>query len=231
MIIQKNHNSLISLAGTIFSVILLLIASGISYSQNYIKSNYEILEEEVSAELEKFFFYPDVNRERQFVFFVKSPANSKPAESKNEKKFIEYVIRKVSEKNSLRFSFAKDEKMESTDSVYNKVNIVIRKIKTSYPKLVKNRFLGEKTLQRELECTLDVSVTGNKGAILVSDKLVTAYKDEIPYDDYEKYQNPDYRFTQSEPPDISFIETILFPVVIITVSAAATILFFTIRSK
>ena len=214
------------MAGTIFSVILLLIASGISYSQNYVKSNYEILEDEVSAELEKFFFYPDVNRERQFVFFVKSPVNNK-----NEKKFIEYVIRKVSEKNSLRFSFAKDEKMESSDSVYNKVNIVIRKIKTSYPKLIKNRFLGEKTLQRELECTLDVSVTGNTGTILVSDMLLAAYKDEIPYDDYEKYQNPDYRFTQSAPPDISFFETILFPVVIITVSAAATILFFTIRSK
>lgn len=190
------------------------------------KTNLEILEQNISGELDKFFYYPDVNRGLQFVFFVHSSKKEN-----NETKFIQSVIKKTADKNKIKISFAKDENSLSTDSAYYKADVDIIRLNTNYPKFGKNRFLGEKTLVREITSDLDIEITHNNGASLIDDKINTVYKGEIPYDNYEQFQTDEYRFTRAVPPNISFIETIIFPAAIIVVSAAATILFFTVRSK
>ncbi len=234
------HNSL-SLQGTVFlgfflkkfTVFLYLVAiigavlysAGI-YAQNNIKSNLEVFEQEISGELEKFFFLPGVNREVKFVFWVNSPKKSK-----EDKKFIESVVKKTAERNKLKYSIAKDEVMDSPDTVYNKCAVTVNKLYTEYPKLIKNGFLGEKTMQREITSSLDVNISSNNGEVLVSDEIKTKYDDEIPYDDYTQFESSEYRFTQSTQPDVSLLESIIFPVAVVTISAVAAILFFSIRSK
>ncbi len=195
-------------------------------AQTTVKSNLVIFEEEISGELDKFFFYPQIEREHKFVFYVSSVKNNK-----EEKKFIESVIRKNAERNKLKISFAKDELMEAPDSIYNKCRIDVQKLKTEYTKLIKNGFLGQKSMQREITSELDIKISHNSGTVLVNDVIRTKYDDEIPYEDYNVYESSEYKFTQSMPPNISFIESIIFPAAVITLSAVAAILFFTIRSK
>lgn len=196
------------------------------YTQTARKTNLEIFEQEISGELDKFFFYPQINRDVKFVFFVSSAKNYK-----EEKKFIELVIRKNAERNKLKIAFAKDEKMDAPDSIYIKCRITVEKLKTEYTKLIKNGFLGQKSMQREIVSELDLDISDNFATILVKDMIRTKYDDEIPYEDFEVFQSSEYIFTQSIPPNISFIESIIFPAAIITLSAVATILFFIIRSK
>jgi len=184
------------------------------------------MEQDISGELETILFYPDVNRDIQFVFYVTSVSKDK-----NEKKFIESVIKKTADKNRLKISFSKDEQMLSTDSFYNKVNIGIIKLNTAYTKLVKNKFLGDKSIERVVSSELSIEISTNLEETKVKDKILTSYKGEIPYESYENFETGEYSFTQSIPPNISWFETIIFPAVIVTVSAAATILFFIIRSK
>lgn len=208
------------------SIVLLTLGGNLCFSQDEKKTNLEILEQNISSELEKFFFYPDIERKLQFVFFVQSVKKDK-----TEKKFIESVIKKTADKNKIRVNFSKDVEMNSADSVYYKAKVDIEKLNTVYTKLGKNKFLGEKTLVREVSSDIKVEIKLNSGTTAVKDNITTVYKGEIPYDDYEQYQTGEYRFTQSVPPNISFIESIIFPVVIVAVSIAATVLFFTVRSK
>ena len=211
-------------------ITVILLFSGLNLclllGQTSKKTNLEVLEQDISGELEKILFYPDVNRDIQFVFYVTSVSKDK-----NEKKFIESVIKKTADKNRLKISFSKDEQMLSTDSFYNKVNIGIIKLNTAYTKLVKNKFLGDKSIERVVSSELSIEISTNLEETKVKDKILTSYKGEIPYESYENFETGEYSFTQSIPPNISWFETIIFPAVIVTVSAAATILFFIIRSK
>ncbi len=232
----KPFSSKVFLSKLFISVVLIFLSCGqlnFSYSQENFgglgsssRTNLEIMEQNISSELEKFFFYPDVNRELQFVFFVEPPNKDK-----DEKRFVESVIKKTAEKNNLRVSFAKDKQMQSTDSVYYKAPVEIVKLKTSYPKFGKNVFLGEKSLVREVSSDLNIEFSLSSGETVVKDKITTVYRGEIPYDDYGQFETEQYLFTQSVPPNISFLESIIFPAAIIVISAIATVLFFTIRSK
>lgn len=213
---------------TSISVVLLLACINLCMLQGQTskRTNLEVLERDISGELEKFFYYPDVNRDIQFVFHVTSAVNDK-----NEKKFIESVIRKTADKDKLKISFSKDEQMLSADSVYNRVSIVIVNLSTDYPRLTENQFLGDKSMERVVATELTVDISTNRDVSLVKDTILTGYKDEIPYENYEDFQSSEYLFTRALPPGISLFETIIFPAAIITVSAIAAILFFTIRSK
>ena len=214
---------------TVFLYLAVIIA-GVTYprvfAQTNIKSNLEVFEQEISGELEKFFFMPGVNRDVKFVFWVSSPKKSK-----EDKKFIESVVKKTADRNKLKYSIAKDEVMDSPDTVYNKCAITVNKLYTDYTKLIKNGFLGEKSMQREITSSLDVNISSNNGEVLVSDEIKTKYDDEIPYDDYTQFESAEYKFTQSTQPDISLLESIIFPVAVVAISAVAAILFFSIRSK
>lgn len=212
--------------GTYISALLILFGLNLCFAQSVKKNNLEILEQDISAELEKFYFYPGINREIPFVFYVESAGKNK-----EEKKFIEYVIKKTAAANELNFSLAKDELQAPGDSAFNRVRIDILKIKTEYPSFGKNTFLGDKTIRRKLITELKIKITSSDNHEIVSENVSTSYRGNIPYDDYQNFQTGEYSFTQSVPPDISLFETILFPALIVTASAIATVLFFTIRSK
>lgn len=213
--------------GTFIYLFSLLFVAGSFFAQSDKKTNLEVLEQDVTAEFEKLFYYPDVNRDLQFVCYV-----TQKSKDKNEKRFVENILKKSAEKNKLKLSISVGDNFTSEDSIYNKLQIEIIKIRTTYPAFGKNRFLGEKTIKREVTSEFNVNISTNSSKrILVFEKVSTTYKDEIPYDDYGQYQSDEYLFTQSTPPDISWFETIIFPAAAVLVSAVVTILFFTIRSK
>lgn len=214
---------------TVISAFLVFLGLNISLGQTQ-KRNIEILEQDISAELEKFLYYPDLNRNLQFIFFVTSSEKNKDLNA-SEVSFITGVVKKTAERIRIRISFSKESKSVSADSLYNKVSLHVKKIETRYPKFRKNKFLGDKTLVREIKSDLDIEISSSDNKFIIKDNISTRYKDEIDYDWWEKYSSDDYLFTQALPPNISLFESVFFPALIITISAVAAILFFTIRSN
>jgi hypothetical protein len=225
---NKIRNSFINYTATI---LLIFLISALSYAQNKkeskkLKTNLEIFEQEISSETEKLLFYPEINRLVKFIVWINLEKN------KNEqRKFIESVLKQTLNRNKINFSISKDSLMETDDSVYNKLILNTYALQTKYTKLIKNRFLGEKTMERVITSEIGIKITDKGNKILLNDAIKTSYRDEIPYDNYTRFESADYKFTQSVPPNISFFESIIFPVAAVTLSAAAAILFFTIRSK
>lgn len=121
--------------------------------------------------------------------------------------------------------------MEAPDSVYNRLAIQVIRLKAEYPVFIKNGFLGEKTMKRRIISDLAISIKNNSSSILAEENLNSKFEDEIFFEDYSRYESPEYRFTQSIPPGLSLLESIIFPAAVITASAVAAILFFAVRSK
>ncbi len=195
-------------------------------AQNSQKSNLEILEQDISSELDRFLYYPSVDRSLPFVFSISSEKNNK-----EEKKFLQNLVKKTASAEKLKISFVTPGEEVKSDSAFNFCRINIKKLNTVYTKLLKNSFLGEKSMERKITSELGIEIESSTGSMLVKDNISTIYTDEIQYDGYEKFESSEYGFTKSFPPDISFLESIIFPAAIITASAVAAILFFTIRSK
>ena len=214
------------LKSTLFLVFFAAILNLQASAQNTQKSNLEILEQDISGELERFLYYPSVDRSLPFVFKITSSKNNK-----EEKKFIQNLVKKTASSEKLKISFITGDEAATGDSAFNFCKIDIKKLGTVYTKLLKNKFLGEKTMERRITSELGIEISSNTGTMIVNDNINTSYADEIPYDGYEKFESAEYGFTKSFPPDISFIESIIFPAAVITASAIAAILFFTIRSK
>lgn len=212
-------------------IIFLLLFPAVISGQPVKKFNLEIFEEGISSGIEKFFYYPDVNRNFQFVFVVNDEGST--GFKKNEvSRFLTSIIRKTAEKDNIRYSIAKDSPPGiSNDSVYYIVKISDIKLKTSYPRFIKKKFLGDKTIERKINGSVNIDMLSSDSKFSHSENIVLQYTDEIDFDTYESYETPEYDFTIAKPPKANAFESFLFPALLVTVSAVATVLFFAIRSK
>ena len=173
-------------------------------------------------------YSPGVERDRKFYFIVKAPDES--SLSKDETKFVINVIKKVADAGKLKYAFITNES-NLKDSVYNLVTLDIKKLSVSYPRFKKNRFLGDKTLERVIDVNIGTQLKSNIERFIIPDSIKTTYKDEIDFETYSSYENNTYQFTKAKPPAPGILERVIFPVAVITVSAAAIVLFFIIRTK
>lgn len=174
------------------------------------------------------FFSPTVERDRKFYFKVN--AGDESLLSKSETKFIVNIIKKIADAGKLKYAFAINNP-PLQDSAYNLVTLDINKFKVSYPRFIKNKFLGDKTIQRVVDVNISIEIRNNIERSVISDSVRTVFKDEIDFETYSSLENSSYLFTKALPPDIGLLERVIFPVAVITVSAAAIVLFFIIRSK
>ncbi len=204
-------------------------AVSISAQSKQAKSNLEIFDMSISGELEKFFFFPDINRNYRFVFYVTAGSDSGKG-LKSEIEFVTGLVKKTAGRNNLNFSIAKDSGTIKPDSAY-RFNVDIYGMRTSYPGFVKNRFLGEKTIRRKINADIKIKIYSGGGKANIDDSIRVDYKDEINYDDAEGLETEEYSFTKASPPEVNDFEAVIFPAAIVLISAAATILFFTIRTK
>lgn len=199
------------------------------------KTNLEIFEESILTQLEKYIYYPGINRDFIFLFSInnlKSGGNFKERES--GEKFLNNIIKKFSEDKKLKFSLIPDNQNPENlklDSNYNLVLLQIYNLETSYPGFKKNRFLGEKTLIRNIKIKIGIEITSSDRKFNLKDIIFTDYRDEIKYDEHNELESSKYEFTRGNVPDTGIFERIIFPVILITASAAVIILFFAIRTK
>jgi hypothetical protein len=201
------------------------------YGQNKNKTNLEIFENIISTELERYYFYPGIDRNYPFVFVVNAEESGGTDINKsNISRFLSSIVKKTAGNNNLKFSIAADEKSAAADTNVNLVLLQVKNLQTVYPGFKKNKFLGSKSLERNLKIDIGVKII-SAGNSSLNERIFSDYRDEINYDNYEQLQESPYDFTKGAAPKVSTFETIIFPVLLITVSAAATILFFTIRSK
>ncbi len=190
------------------------------------RSNLEIFDKEISAGLEQLFYKPDLRRDVQFVFRVNSASKKE-----KEVKFLISVIKKTAEKNKIWASFSDAASQVSNDSVYNTFIVDIISIGVKYPGFAKNKFLGTKTVHRQLTAVIKVETAGANYFYNNIDSILINYSDRIDNGDIENVESEDYDFTRAAHPHASIWEEIVFPAAIIVVSVAAAVLFFTIRSK
>jgi hypothetical protein len=201
------------------------------YGQNKTKTNLEIFENIISTELERYYYYPGIDRNYTFVFAVNTEESGGNDNNKaNINRFLNSIIKKTAGNNNLKFSIAADDKSATADTNINLIRLQVKNLQTLYPGFKKNKFLGSKSLERNLKIDIGVNIISAGNSIL-NERIISDFRDEIDYDNYEQLQESPYDFTKGAAPKVSSFETIIFPVLLITVSAAATILFFTIRSK
>jgi len=190
-----------------------------------VRSNLEIFENEISKEIERILYKPDLRKDIQFIFSVKSKKN------KNEEvRFLSSVIKKTAERNKVWASLTKGD-IISGDTVFNSIYVEIIEMNTKYQGFEVNKFLGSKLVKRSLNSLMKVSIYGNKYDYTSTDIINVNYNDRVELDDIDNIESEDYYFTQAEPPQISVWEEIVFPVTIIAATIAAALLFFAIRSK
>jgi hypothetical protein len=216
-------------------LLLFIISVNICAQTKGKKTNLEIFEKSISGEFEKLFFMPGIERGEKFIFCVNGYYSFMDRGIFINKdritQFIVSVLKKTAEKLQLKFSIVKYADDFDSDSSYNKFWVTIDTINTKYPKFIKNKFLGEKTIQRKLKAVITVSIITGDTKITKEEKIHIDYTDEIELDNYETYETDEYNFTKAVPPEVNVFESIFFPAILVTVSAAATILFFTIRTK
>ncbi len=217
---------------TVLLFALLASVSSAEFSQNKTRTNLEIFEEAISAGLEKLYYNPGVNRNVQFIFVImpdeKGGAN---IETLNRARFMNNLVKKTASENNLSFSITDRVPEINPDSTYNIMILQVLNLETRYTGFRKNKFLGEKTVSRNIVVNIEVQFRANPSGVNFKDYIKYDMIDEISLDNYEQMESPLYDFTRGEAPKISSFERIIFPVLLICVTAAATILFFTIRSK
>jgi len=117
---------------------------------------------------------------------------------------------------------------EVSDSVDFNIKFSSLKFSTNYTNLNSKKFLGDEYVSRELIVSFGLFVDGKD---LKKYNIDQVYIDEVKVDKLEYIESGNYAFLKSVLPEKPFLKKILVPAVIVAVSAIATILFFTIRSK
>ena len=214
------------------SIIFILLIICIScFGQTKPKSNLEIFDETISAELEKLYYYPGVDRNFQFIFVANSDSLTNAGKSGDGTKFLVNLLKKTASDNKLKFSITYDTTGIRYDSAFYLFLFHIKKLETSYPGFKKNNFLGEKTVMRNITALIGVKIQALDRKILSNSDININHNDEVSYDNYESLESSQYEFTQAKAPQVSSMENLFFPILLIIASAVATFLFFVIRTK
>lgn len=203
------------------------------FCQKKYKTNLEIFDDLISTGLEKYLYYPGINRNLLFIFIVHP--NDKDAlyirSGGSGGKYLKGLIKKISNEEKLKFSFADDESEIRLDSVYNRFVIRTLNLRTVYNGFAKNKFLGEKTISREIKVKISVDIISGFDSLKIHGSIEKDYNDEVNLDYYDNIESSQYEFTQATPPEAGEFESLIFPAVLVLASAGATLLFFVIRSK
>lgn len=205
------------------AILIIVTAVNLSSQSKKPKSTLEIFDENISAVLEEIYLSHGIKKTKSFLFYL--PKTSGNQQEAQIRKFFVSLIRKTADKNSLKYSITDNSGEFGEDTSCNKIYLSSSVFKTSFPKFIKRKFLGEKTLQRVISGSFVLEINSSP----VPFSFVAT--DEIDYDEYESYASEEYSFTQAAPPELSTFESVIFPVLLVGVSAAATVLFFIIRTK
>jgi hypothetical protein len=136
-------------------IFILLLFCITSFAQPKQKSNLEIFEQNISAEIEKYFYYPGIDRSYKFIFIIDTISLADKKKNSEGSKFLVTLLKKTSSSNNLKFSIAYDSASVKADSGYYLFRLQPIKLETAYPGFRKDNFLGEKTLNRSITARID----------------------------------------------------------------------------
>lgn len=121
---------------------------------------------------------------------------------------------------------------ENSDSIDFLVSIKNPRIEIKYPRFFTDKLLGTKKVAREVLVSYDLELIDKKNSSSIYKKnFHKKIKDSFDMDKLGFVEDSRYSFAQSVLPEESSFNKVLFPAIIIATTAAAIILFFTIRSK
>ena len=121
---------------------------------------------------------------------------------------------------------------EDSDSIDYKIVFKNPLITTKYKKIFTDDLLGVKKVVRETSVSYDSEITAkDSSGFLFNQSYSKKAKDNIALDQVSNLEDNRYEFSRSDLPEENTLNQILFPAIIISVSALAIILFFSIRSK
>jgi hypothetical protein len=121
---------------------------------------------------------------------------------------------------------------EDSDSIDYKIIFKNPVLRTSYNKIYTDNILGVKKVEREILVSYILDfIEKENSQVLYNQNFKKRAKDNIDLDKVSSAEDTRYNFSSSNLPEENTLNQILFPALIIGISAAAIILFFTIRSK
>lgn len=126
---------------------------------------------------------------------------------------------------------------ENSDSINYVLKFKDPVIKTKYKKIFTDNVIGVKKIAREITVSYRLQIAAKTDSSSDSMKIILDQnfnkksKDNIDLDKLTYTEDSRYKFSSSELPEESTLNQIMFPAIIVAASAAAIILFFTIRSK
>jgi len=121
---------------------------------------------------------------------------------------------------------------EVSDSIDFLVKIKNPKIEIKYNRFFTDKLLGTKKVAREVLVSYDLELIDTKNtSVIYRGNFHKKIKSSFDLDKLNFVEDSRYSFSRTVLPEESTINKFLFPAIIIATSAAAIILFFTIRSK
>ena len=129
----------------------------------------------------------------------------------------------IAKANSFKTKIMKDGK-ENTPSV----NYVIDEVKVEYGETFRDGLLGDFLIPRNLHLKGNYLITSDT---TFANTFSYSLNDTIRFDEVAYVENESYPFTKGELPAEPFLSGLLEPIVALSTTALAVILFFTIRSK
>lgn len=118
------------------------------------------------------------------------------------------------------------------DSVFADIKIDNIKLQTLYKKIGTSKILGDKTVDREIAISYNVTlVRKDNGEILYTERITDSFSDSFKLDELNRIESGEYEFVRARLPEEGFLSKYLLPVVLLGVSAVTIILFFVIRSE
>lgn len=119
-----------------------------------------------------------------------------------------------------------------SDSVDYLIKIAQPSIKTLYKKIFDEDIIGTKKVEREITVKYDLTLEDKKNIYEVfRNKFSNRHKDSYNLDEQSLIEDRNYDFSRSAIPEENTVNHLLYPALIIISTAAAIILFFTIRSN
>ncbi len=139
-----------------------------------------------------------------------------------------YFLDKVKQRFS-SYNLFLNEKFDTSDYRITFSNIIIKPV---YSNIKGSDFTGNKLTGREIRVSYEYEIVkaGNSER-LYSDRVLKKAKDSFDSEMINQIEDRRYSFTKGKLPEEKGLEKYLFPSIIIAVSAAAIIMFFSIRSN
>jgi len=127
------------------------------------------------------------------------------------------------------YKFIINENFDSTNYIIKISNISIKPV---YSESQSTDITGNKLTKREIRYSYNYEILDqNSIRVLYNDKIIKKSTGNFDSNNKDQIEDSRYTFTQGDLPAESDVNSYVFPAIIVAVSAAAIILFFTIRSN